>query len=631
MNQAPSRRLRTHCLLLLPLLLVSLPSASRAGTSTTTSLEALTVTPPVQAGIPFIVSVTARNLSGVDTEYAGTLRFSSNAPRALLPSDYTFNPAVDHGTKTFLVTFQSLGQWDLLVQDVNVTTLSAKLSSVTVTPGPPVGFTVVLDSAVVAGTNYTFLVIPVDSAGNKTFYSGTLHFETSARLAQPPADTSFTYDPLQQPPPPPFPITFYSADPKVSLLVTDVRQGLSGSTLIAVRAGQFHHVELSTTAPEPTPTCSEATIVMTAEDLWDNPVPDVPATAVYLCEQVDRSASFVSTTLNPSTYSSSAKCVTGPLASTAQVVWKDLVAEDVAFTVSGVNAKAPLTLHFRGGIPSPLNSNFSFGPVLQDPAPLPFLTGQLTAELTLRDQCGNPATLPPDKLVSFAATAPLALTPTVLERPGKWTASVTLPECPVDPSKPLAVWPLINDEILKKPNGEQVQRLVLPQCLADVKLALLSPAASLIAKPGEMVEFEVQVSNESDVVVTGGVLMLEPGGLTVAGASLDGQALPAQGAGFELPELRKGSPLTVKVTAQATTQLHQQVSAKIWVASPDGAALTETQSVDFQPKDPGVNVGCVSHAASLPSQLLTWLVLLLVASRPWGGLRRLRRGERIDH
>lgn len=632
MNQAQSRRFRMRSLLLLPLLLlVGLPSVSGAMSSTTTGLELSPLPSTVQAGIAVSVTVTAKNASGVDTAYAGTIKFNSNATRSVLPASYTFNPSVDHGVKTFFVTFLSPGPCNLQVEDLSAS-LSSPVSGVIVTTGPIAGFNIVLDPVVTAGVPYTFQVIPVDSAGNKVPYIGTLHFETSARLAQFPDDPPVIYDPQQQPPPQ-FSITFYSADPKVSLSVTSVREGFAGSTLTAVNAGAFHHVELSTTAPDPTPTCSEAAIVMTAEDAWDNPVPDAPTTPIKLCEQVDHSAIFISSTLTASAYSSTEKCVTGTLANIAQVVWKDLTPEDVQFTVFGVNAKAPLTLHFRGGIPSPLNSNFSFSQILPEPAPLAFRSGQLTAELTLRDQCGNPAVLPADKSVSFAADAPLALTPAVEERPGKWTTTVTLPECPVDPSKPLAVRPLINGESLMKPNGDPVEHFVLPQCLADVKLVLLSTPDSLIAKPGEMVDFSVQVSNESALVVTNAVLMLEPTDMTVAGASLTDQSLVDKGAGFELPELRKGTPLTVKVFAQATTQVdpQPQVSAKVWVTTSDGTVLTELQKVEFTEKDPGVNVGCVCHTASLPSQLLTWLALLLVASRPWGGLRRLRRGERNEH
>jgi hypothetical protein len=637
MNQAQSRRLRTNCLLLLPLLvagtpLLSVAAASLPPTSTTHfALRGLTSDSSVLAGVALNVTVTAMTASGVvDPDYAGTIRFSSTAPRTLLPADYTFNPSVDRGTKDFLVTFQSYGLWELLAQDLSTPSIKSHVSSITVTPGPPVRFIVALDAATVAGTVYTLQVIPVDEAGNRTGYNGRVHFETTVLRAQLPPDTDVYFIP-EETPLPQFPVTFSSAapDPK-TLTVTDVTgQSLSGSASTVVSAGPFAHVKLSTTAPDPAPTCSETTLVLKAEDAWGNPVTDVPATTVTLCAASGSSATFVRSTLERSAYST--PCVTGSLASTAQVVWKDTKQEDVEFTVSGVAAKAPLTLHFKAGIPSPQTSSFSFSESTQEPAPLLIRSGQLTAQLTLRDQCGNLATLPADKLLSFAANPPLTVTSPVEDAPGRWKTSVSLPECPADESKALAVWPLINNEVLRKSNGDQVKRLVLPQCSTVAKLSVLTSADSLVAEPGEMVEFEVQVSTEGDLIVTGGVLMQESQGLTVIGASTSGQALAAKGGGFELPELRKGSPLTVKVTAQTTTQLHQTVSTKVWVVNPEGTLLTQMERVDFQQKDLGVDVGCGCHTGGLPGQLATLLALLVVASRPRSGLRRLRRGERIDH
>ncbi|WNG58357.1 hypothetical protein F0U59_29160 [Archangium gephyra] len=637
MNQAQSRRLRTNCLLLLPLLVVGTPLLSVATTilpataTTHFAIEGLAAGSSLPAGVALNVTVKAMTASGtVDPDYAGTIRFSSTAPRALMPANYTFNPSVDRGTKEFLVTFQSFGLWELLVQDINITNIKSHVPSITVTPGPPVSFIVTLESVAVAGTAYALQVIPVDESGNRTGYNGRVHFETTALRALLPPDSDVYFIP-EETPPPEFRVTFSSAapDPK-TLTVTDVTgQKISGSATTVVRAGPFAHVKLSTTAPDPAPTCAETKLMLTAEDAWDNPVTDVPTTPVTLCAASGSSVTFLRSTLERSAYST--PCVTGILAGTAEVVWKNMKQEDVEFTVSGLAAKAPLTLHFKAGIPSAQTSNFSFSESTEEPAPLLVRSGQLTAQLTLRDQCGNPVTLPADKRLSFAANPPLVVTSPVEDAPGKWKTSVSLPECPADATKTLlAVWPLINDEVLKKSSGEQVKRHVLPQCSTVAKLSVLTSADSLVAEPGEMVEFEVQVSAEEDLTVTGGVLMLKPQGLTVIGASTSGQALPVKGDGFELPELRKGSPLTVKVTAQTTTQLGQTVSTKVWVVDPEGTLLTQMESVDFKQKDLGVDVGCGCQTGGLPGQLVTWLALILVASRPRGGLRRLRRGERID-
>ncbi|HEX5749114.1 MAG TPA: hypothetical protein VFZ09_22925 [Archangium sp.] len=498
-----------------------------------------------------------------------------------------------------------------------------------VVPGPPVRFIVALDRATVAGTSYTLQVLPVDEAGNPTRYTGRVHFETTVLRALLPPDTDVHFVPTETPLPQ-FPVTFSSAAPDLkTLTVTDVTgQNLTGSASTMVSPGPFAHVRLSTTAPDPAPACSETTLVLTAEDAWDNPVTEAPSTPVMLCAASGSSVTFVRSTLERPEYSP--PCATGILTGTAQVIWKDTKPEDVEFTVSGVDAKEPLTLHFKAGIPSPQTSSFSFSESTREPPLLLIGSGRLTAQLTLRDQCGDPAALPADKLLSFAASPPLAVTSPVEDSPGRWKTSVSLPECPTDASKLLAVWPLIGNEVLKKPSGEQVKRLVQPQCSTVAKLSVLTPADSLVAEPGEVVELEVQVSAESDLAVTGGVLRLEPQGLTVLGASINGQALPAKGDGFELPELRKGSPLTVKVTAQTTIQPNQTVSTKVWVVNPEGTFLTQMESVDFQQKDVGVDVGCGCQTGGLPGQLVTWLALLGVASRPGRGLRRLRRGERND-
>ena len=311
MNQAQRRRLRTSCLLLLlPLLVAGTPRVSLATTGSTSttattgfSIKGLPSSSSALAGVALNVTVTAMTESGsVDPDYAGTIRFSSTALLALLPADYTFNPAVDHGTKDFLVTFQSLGQWELLIQDINIPTIYSNVSKIVVTPGPPARFTVDLDPATVAGAVHTVQVIPVDGAGNPTSYTGQVHFETTALRAELPPDTeiNFVYD---QPTPPQFPVTFFSAapDPK-TLTVTDVTQKISGSTATVVTAGPFDHVALSTTAPDPTPTCSEATLVLTAEDAWGNPVTAEPAATVTLCAPTGGSATFVKSTLDRSAY-----------------------------------------------------------------------------------------------------------------------------------------------------------------------------------------------------------------------------------------------------------------------------------------------------------------------------------------
>ena len=162
--------------------------------------------------------------------------------------------------------------------------------------------------------------------------------------------------------------------------------------------------------------------------------------------------------------------------------------------------------------------------------------------------------MPADKTLSFAANPPLAVTSPVEASPGKWTASVSLPACPADPSKPLAVWPLINNEVLRKLNGDQIQRLVLPQCSTVAKLSVLTSADSLVAEPGGMVEFEVQVSTDDDLTVTGRRADAGTPGPDGDRGEQQRQGPTGQGRRVRAAGTGKGSPLTVKVTAQTTTR-----------------------------------------------------------------------------
>jgi hypothetical protein len=59
-------------------------------------------------GIAFNVTVTARQSGVTDTGYSGTVHFTSDDPKAVLPPDYTFVPA-DAGTHTFSATMNSAG------------------------------------------------------------------------------------------------------------------------------------------------------------------------------------------------------------------------------------------------------------------------------------------------------------------------------------------------------------------------------------------------------------------------------------------------------------------------------------------------------------------------------------------
>lgn len=76
-------------------------------------------TPPVvpTAGVSYVVTVRARDKCGnIDTDYVGTVEFSSTDGSAILPGNYTFLVG-DNGVKTFNITYNTTGSQIVVVQD----------------------------------------------------------------------------------------------------------------------------------------------------------------------------------------------------------------------------------------------------------------------------------------------------------------------------------------------------------------------------------------------------------------------------------------------------------------------------------------------------------------------------------
>jgi hypothetical protein len=90
----------------------------------------LVITAPATAsvGVAFSVTVTALDAYGnIATGYLGTIHFTSNDHKAILPSDYTF-VAGDTGVHTFLVTFKTTGTESLTVTDTHTGSIKGSAS-----------------------------------------------------------------------------------------------------------------------------------------------------------------------------------------------------------------------------------------------------------------------------------------------------------------------------------------------------------------------------------------------------------------------------------------------------------------------------------------------------------------------
>ncbi len=146
------------------------------------------------AGTAQNFTVTAFSPNGkIDTNYTGTIHFTSTDSHAVLPADYTFT-AADAGVHTFTAALETVGTQSVTATDTanqsttgtesNITVMAAAAASLTVTgfPNPDNG-----------GTAGNFTVTAYDRYGNlATGYTGTVHFTSSDPQASLPANYTFT-------------------------------------------------------------------------------------------------------------------------------------------------------------------------------------------------------------------------------------------------------------------------------------------------------------------------------------------------------------------------------------------------------------------------------------------------------
>jgi ELWxxDGT repeat protein len=148
----------------------------------------------VTAGAAGSFTVTARNADGTtNTNYRGTVHFTSTDPQAVLPGDYTFT-AADQGAHTFTATLRTAGSQSVTVRDTIIPGGDGTQTGITVNPATASRFTVAgFPSPVTAGAAGGFTVTAWDAYGNRaTGYAGTVHFTSSDAQAVLPADYTFT-------------------------------------------------------------------------------------------------------------------------------------------------------------------------------------------------------------------------------------------------------------------------------------------------------------------------------------------------------------------------------------------------------------------------------------------------------
>jgi hypothetical protein len=175
--------------------LLVIASTAFATSAAAAPATALRVTLPsfVIAGQPFSMTVEAMDDNGsVDTNYAGSVTFSSNDLIATPPSDYTYTPT-DAGVQEFTATLRWYGPGrEISVADAAHPEISGSGSTfVKYGPDATQRFHIAAPDDVSLGVSFTFALIATDFDGNPVSdYTGTVHFDSHGVVS--PADTTFT-------------------------------------------------------------------------------------------------------------------------------------------------------------------------------------------------------------------------------------------------------------------------------------------------------------------------------------------------------------------------------------------------------------------------------------------------------
>jgi hypothetical protein len=178
----------------------------RAGTTLTVepleARDAPSATQYVLSGVAFATAGTVQsftvtavdNFGNTDTNYQGTVHFTSSDPRASLPVDYQFVPA-DFGQHVFSATLKTAGPQTITGTDTAFPSITGTLNGLTIGPAAATTFAVTGFPASTAGQEHSFTVTALDPYGNTdTNYQGTIDFSSSALDSNLPPPYTFSTD-----------------------------------------------------------------------------------------------------------------------------------------------------------------------------------------------------------------------------------------------------------------------------------------------------------------------------------------------------------------------------------------------------------------------------------------------------
>jgi hypothetical protein len=164
---------------------VLINAADWSGTAGHSSFAVSGIPSPTIAGASGSFTVTAQNADGTtDTNFTGTVHFTSSDGQATLPADYTFTTS-DGGVHTFSAVLKTAGTQSITATDTTNAGFTGTETSIHVEPAAASTMTVSdYPSTVNAGDIDSFIVRLWDPYGNiATAYSGTVQFSTSDQMA----------------------------------------------------------------------------------------------------------------------------------------------------------------------------------------------------------------------------------------------------------------------------------------------------------------------------------------------------------------------------------------------------------------------------------------------------------------
>lgn len=224
----------------------------------------------VTAGAPKAFTITAMDTQGnPQTDYVGTVHFTSSDTQARLPIDYTFAPG-EHGSHTFPegAIFLHAGDQTLTATDTRTLSIT-DTATVHIHPAPASQFNVNgFSLTTAAGKPHTFTVTALDPYGNvDTNYAGSVVFSSSDPQAGLPGTYSFVASDAGVHS---FTGTLKTAG-RQSITATDsANSSVTGSqTNIQVFPGVLDHL-LVQGYPSPTTSGESHSFTVTAQDPYGN-------------------------------------------------------------------------------------------------------------------------------------------------------------------------------------------------------------------------------------------------------------------------------------------------------------------------------------------------------------------------